>query len=87
MDSSYQVKRFQINCPASEVIEKILLQAYKNPVLMQVFEEHFVSCSRCQKFVKNIRTYYEILEAELEKPISAKVARFADSLGTGCKKS
>lgn len=87
MDSSYQAKRIHIRCPDSDVIEKILLQAYKHPVLMQVFEGHLLTCDSCRTTVDRIRMYYEILEAEMEKPVSAKVIAFVDSLGSGRKKS
>lgn len=87
MDSSYTTGRYQINCPKPEVIEKILLRAYKHPLLMQVFEEHIASCNKCREIVEHVRIYYEILDAELQKPVSMKVIQFAKSISSGNPKS
>ncbi len=73
-------RRFDLSCPDADSVEKTPLRARKNPVVFRAFEQHMLTCSRCQHVVKRLQVFYEILETEMAKPDSPKVVRFAQSL-------
>lgn len=67
-------------CLDAESLEFVLLSASQNRGLYDTFEEHFLTCERCQRRIRVLQAYYRILEAELRRPVSPKVVQMARKL-------
>lgn len=80
MSSENRIRRLQIKCPNASSIENLLLRSRKHPVAFRAFEQHMVVCRRCQRIVKRITIFYNILEKEIGRPQSPKVIRFAEDI-------
>jgi hypothetical protein len=77
-----QARRLLIGCQETESIERILLRAYRHPLLLQALQEHAGSCKRCQKIVYRVTRFYTILSGELEKEPSPQAIEFVRKLET-----
>lgn len=85
MSENYRIRRLRIRCPDAASIEETLLRARTNPLSYRVFEQHMITCPRCQRIVKRIKVFYDILTREMIEPKSAKIIDFAKDIEAGVK--
>lgn len=81
MNIQNQIQRLKISCPDAFNVEKILLEASRNPLVFRAFENHMHGCKKCYRRVRRIQKFYEILEKEMQKPVSPRVVDFALAIG------
>ena len=67
-------------CLSAKSLEYLLLTAQQNRALYDTFYEHFLSCEKCMRRIKNLERFYRILDKELMNPVSAKTVEFARTL-------
>ena len=67
-------------CLDAETLEFVLLSAHRNRALYEAFEDHLLTCDRCIRRIRAIKTYYTILERELRRPASPELVEMARSL-------
>jgi len=67
-------------CLDAESIEYLLLSIQHNRALYDQFADHFVSCEHCLRRIRNISTFYSILDHELDQPVSSRIEKMAKIL-------